>query len=140
MITNKTLFQLAHTNNNKHLNNLSNILKFNNSVLNWYQPDLFSDGLGVFHIKSARLFHFSSCFLLPCRCCHFKKLKKVKDQKIHWSWSLSKILGYFQIIRLQTIFFISSHGGLKVEKWTDNRTLSISVDQSLREACTYMVP
>ena len=28
-------------------------------------------------------------------------------------------------------FYTSSHGGLAVEQWSDNRTLFISVDQSL---------
>ena len=30
---------------------------------------------------------------------------------------------------------LSSPGGLEVEQWSDNRTLSISVDQSLLGAC-----
>ena len=30
----------------------------------------------------------------------------------------------------QSYKYLSSHGGLEVEQWSDNRTLSISVDQS----------
>ena len=38
---------------------------------------------------------------------------------------------------IDMIFFclISSRGGLEVEQWSDNRTLSISVDQSPLGAC-----
>ena len=48
-----------------------------------------------------------------------------------------------QLERLSYIDYISSHGGSGVKQWSDNRTLSISVDQSLLGACMliwYQIP
>ena len=36
-------------------------------------------------------------------------------------------LGFVHLKKLMKIQFLSSHGGLEVEQWTDNSSLSISV-------------
>ena len=40
--------------------------------------------------------------------------------------------------KINDLYCLSSRGGLEVEQWSDNRTNSISVDQSLLGACMFI--